>query len=254
MQIPCSNEAIIVINADNCHALQCMESSFTPTVPPKFLSSAEESSRRSTISAVLKRTIDITIAISAAILLTPLLAVLIIVVSLDGGPAFYVQTRVGRGGRIFRCWKFRTMVVDADEKLKKLLASDETARQQYRTFWKLKDDPRITEVGRFLRRYSLDELPQMLNVMAGQMSIVGPRPRSIKEMEFFESLMPGASLSYVSVKPGLTCLWQIGGRNLLSLETKGWLDALYAKNWSVSGDIAIITATLPAVIKGEGAF
>jgi lipopolysaccharide/colanic/teichoic acid biosynthesis glycosyltransferase len=146
------------------------------------------------------------------------------------------------------------MVVDADEKLRKLLASDEAARQQYQTFWKLKDDPRITRVGRFLRRYSLDELPQMLNVVAGQMSIVGPRPRSIKEMEFFESLMPGASLSYVSVKPGLTCLWQISGRNLLSLETKGWLDTLYAKNWSVSGDIAIITATLPAVIRGEGAF
>jgi lipopolysaccharide/colanic/teichoic acid biosynthesis glycosyltransferase len=228
--------------------------SFTPAIPRKFLSSAADSSRKPAVSGVLKRTIDITIAVSAAIILAPLLAALIIVVSLDGGPAFYVQTRVGRGGRIFRCWKFRTMVIDADETLKKLLASDETARKQYRTFWKLKDDPRITSVGRFLRRYSLDELPQILNVMAGQMSIVGPRPRSIKEMEFFETLMPGASLSYVSVKPGLTCLWQVSGRNLLSLETKGWLDTLYAKNWSVSGDIAIITATLPAVIRGEGAF
>jgi lipopolysaccharide/colanic/teichoic acid biosynthesis glycosyltransferase len=243
-----------MINADNCHALPGVESSYTPSIPRRYLSSVGESSRRSTVSAVFKRSIDIIIAVSAAIILVPVLAVLIIVVSFDGGPAFYVQTRVGRGGRIFRCWKFRTMVVDADEKLMKLLASDETARQQYRTFWKLKDDPRITSVGRFLRRYSLDELPQILNVVAGQMSIVGPRPRSIKEMEFFESLMPGASLSYVSVKPGLTCLWQISGRNHLSLETKGWLDTLYAKNWSVSGDIAIITATLPAVISGQGAF
>jgi lipopolysaccharide/colanic/teichoic acid biosynthesis glycosyltransferase len=220
-------------------------------IPQKLLSCDVSRSR---ISPFLKRLIDLTVSLSTLVIFLPLLAALIVVVSLDGGPAFYVQSRVGRGGRIFRCRKFRTMVLNADEKLRNLLATDEEARREYTTFWKLKDDPRITRVGRFLRRFSLDELPQILNVITGEMSIVGPRPRSIKEMEFFESHMREASQSYLMVRPGLTGLWQVGGRNELSLETKGWLDAHYAGNWSIRGDIVIIAATIPVVISGEGAF
>lgn len=147
------------------------------------------------------------------------------------------------------------MVVNAEEKLEELLATDERVRQEYLSFWKLKDDPRVTGVGRFLRRYSLDELPQILNIVKGDMSIVGPRPRSIKEMALYESIMPPEfTQGYKEVRPGLTCLWQISGRNRLSTETKGWLDAHYARNWSLHGDIAIIFATIPVVIRGEGAF
>jgi undecaprenyl-phosphate galactose phosphotransferase len=208
----------------------------------------------SIISKFLKRSIDLLISLSVVIGFAPVFAILIILVSLDGGPAFYAQRRVGRGGRIFRCWKFRTMVVDAEQKLQQLLANDEKARQEYMTFWKLKDDPRITTVGRFLRRYSLDELPQIVNVIKGDMSIVGPRPRSIQEMQFFETNIPQSNEAYKMVRPGLTCLWQINGRNRLNLETKGWLDAYYAINWSIIGDVAIIVATFPVVIRGKGAF
>jgi undecaprenyl-phosphate galactose phosphotransferase len=205
-------------------------------------------------STFLKRALDLTISLSVVIAFAPIFAILIIAVSLDGGPAFYAQKRVGQRGRIFHCWKFRTMVADADEKLEELLATDERVREEYSSFWKLKDDPRVTGVGRFLRRYSLDELPQILNVIKGDMSIVGPRPRSIKEMELYGSKMPEFTPDYGMVRPGLTCLWQIKGRNRLSVETKIRLDAHYARNWSLHGDIAIIFATFPVVIRGEGAY
>jgi lipopolysaccharide/colanic/teichoic acid biosynthesis glycosyltransferase len=208
----------------------------------------------SIISKFLKRSIDLLISLSVVIGFAPVFAILIILVSLDGGPAFYAQSRVGRGGRLFQCLKFRTMVVNAEQKLEQLLANDEKARQEYATFRKLKDDPRVTAVGRFLRRYSLDELPQLLNVIKGDMSIVGPRPRFIKDMEFFETIMPEVSQTYKMVKPGLTCLWQISGRNRLGAETRGWLDAYYATNWSIAGDLAIIVATFGVVIRGKGAF
>jgi lipopolysaccharide/colanic/teichoic acid biosynthesis glycosyltransferase len=197
---------------------------------------------------------DLIISVAVVIVFAPLFAALIVLVALDGGPAFYAQRRIGQGGRTFRCWKFRTMVINADEMLEQLLAADESARREYETFWKLKDDPRVTWIGWFLRRYSLDELPQMLNVIKGDMSVVGPRPRSVKEMEFFQSKMPEYNLSYQRVRPGLTCLWQVCGRNCLGLEIKGQLDDLYARNWSIVGDLAIIVATFPAVATGKGAF
>ncbi|SRR5579884_156132 len=220
---------------------------------PLLLRFHKADSNKHYISPALKRLIDLLISLSALILFAPLFSILIILVALDG-PAFYAQRRVGQGGRTFICWKFRTMVVNADEKLAQLLAADEKAREEYETFWKLKDDPRVTRIGRFLRRYSLDELPQILNIIKGDMSIVGPRPRSVQEMEFFQSTMPEYNVSYKRVRPGLTCLWQVSGRNCLGLEIKGQLDDYYAKNWSIAGDVAIIFATFPAVIRGKGAF
>ena len=205
-------------------------------------------------SPISKRMMELIISLSVVIGFAPVFAILIVLVSLDGGPAFYAQSRIGRGGRIFKCWKFRTMHVNADEMLAVLLATDEKARQEYTRIWKLKDDPRITRVGRFLRRYSLDELPQILNVIKGDMSIVGPRPRSVQEMQFFDPNMPEFNESYKTVRPGLTCIWQISGRNNINLETKGCLDAYYATNWSIIGDIAIMFATFPVIIKGDGAF
>src|SRR5271163_3214854 len=133
-------------------------------LPPNNASAA-----RSPISHILKRMMELIISLSVVIGFAPVFAILIVLVSLDGGPAFYAQRRIGRGGRIFKCWKFRTMHVNADEMLAVLLATDEKARQEYTRIWKLKDDPRITRVGRFLRRYSLDELPQILNVIEGDM-------------------------------------------------------------------------------------
>jgi len=201
----------------------------------------------------VKRSIDLTISICTIVTLAPMFAMIIVLVALDGGPAFYAQKRVGREGRIFRCWKFRTMVVDADERLERLLATDERAREEYETFWKLKDDPRITKLGRFLRRTSIDELPQILNVIKGEMSIVGPRPRSVNEFEYFQTKMPEFNESYKQVLPGLTCLWQVSGRNSLSTEQKGQLDDRYVRNWSIMMDLEIIIATFPVVILGKGA-
>ena len=202
----------------------------------------------------LKRTLDVVACSIFIIAFAPLIAFLIILVSLDGGPAFYSQKRIGRNGAIFPCFKFRTMVEDADRVLEQLLAEDAALRQEFQRFWKLKDDPRVTLVGKFLRRYSLDELPQIFNVLRGDMSLVGPRPRPVSEMQHFESIMPEFNYAYLSVKPGLTGLWQISGRNHLTLEEKAELDARYARDWSVRGDFAIILATFPIVFSGDGAF
>jgi lipopolysaccharide/colanic/teichoic acid biosynthesis glycosyltransferase len=224
------------------------------TAIPHILCFHKGDCRYSFTSIFLKRAIDLIVSLSVVTAFLPCFAMLIILVALDGGPVFYTQRRVGQGGRTFLCWKFRTMVVNADEKLEALLATDEKARQEYATFWKLKDDPRVTRIGRLLRRYSLDELPQMLNVIKGDMSIVGPRPRSVKEMEFFRSNMPESAQSYKEVRPGLTCLWQVCGRNCLGLEAKGQLDDWYSRNWSIIGDFAIVIATFPVVIRAKGAF
>jgi undecaprenyl-phosphate galactose phosphotransferase len=202
----------------------------------------------------LKRTLDVVACSIFIIAFAPLIAFLIILVSLDGGPAFYSQKRIGRNGAMFPCFKFRTMVEDADRVLEQLLAEDAALRQEFQRFWKLKDDPRVTLVGKFLRRYSLDELPQIFNVLRGDMSLVGPRPRPVSEMQYFESVMPEFNHAYLSVKPGLTGLWQISGRNHLTLEEKAELDARYARDWSVRGDFAIILATFPIVFSGDGAF
>ena len=202
----------------------------------------------------LKRTLDVVACSIFIIAFAPLIAFLIILVSLDGGPAFYSQKRIGRNGAMFPCFKFRTMVEDADRALEQLLAEDAALRQEFQRFWKLKDDPRVTLVGKILRRYSLDELPQIFNVLRGDMSLVGPRPRPVSEMQYFESVMPEFNHAYLSVKPGLTGLWQISGRNHLTLEEKAELDARYARDWSVRGDFAIILATFPIVFSGDGAF
>ena len=159
----------------------------------------------------LKRTLDVVACSIFIIAFAPLIAFLIILVSLDGGPAFYSQKRIGRNGAMFPCFKFRTMVEDADRVLEQLLAEDAALRQEFQRFWKLKDDPRVTLVGKFLRRYSLDELPQIFNVLRGDMSLVGPRPRPVSEMQYFESIMPEFNYAYLSVKPGQRVCGKLAG-------------------------------------------
>ncbi len=205
-----------------------------------------------TARLVAKRVLDVIAAGSALILLAPLFLILIRLVVRDGGSAFYAQRRVGFHGREFRCLKFRTMVPNAEHHLKALLDADAALRVEYERYWKLNDDPRVTKIGRLLRRTSLDELPQFINVLTGEMSLVGPRPRSVSEVAFMESQFTLAG-HYRHVKPGITGPWQVSGRNQLTLAEKAVLDARYAHNWTLLGDLKLIFITCGVVLKGHGA-
>jgi Undecaprenyl-phosphate galactose phosphotransferase WbaP len=192
---------------------------------------------------------DLTAAALLVLLLLPLLLAIAMVVKLDGGPALYAHNRVGAGGRPFRCLKFRTMVMDADVRLQKLLHTDPAAAVEWATTQKLRNDPRVTKVGALLRKTSLDELPQLLNVLRLEMSLVGPRP--IVEEEVFHY---GSDISYyLEVRPGLTGLWQVSGRSDTTYAQRKQLDSWYVKNWTLWHDIVILAKTIPAVLKRKGA-
>ncbi len=178
------------------------------------------------------------------------LAIAVAIVRESPGPVLYRQRRIGFNGREIRVYKFRTMVQDAERVLEECLARDASLCREWRDSRKLKDDPRITRVGRWLRKYSLDELPQLLNVLRGEMSLVGPRPIVAEEVSRYGELYG----VYTRARPGLTGLWQISGRNDLSYEERVTLDAYYISNWSVWLDIYILTRTLPVVLRGEGAY
>ena len=205
-----------------------------------------------TVRLVAKRALDVVAAGAALIVLAPVFLILIRLVVRDGGSAFYAQRRVGFQGRQFRCLKFRTMVPNAEQHLQALLETDAALRKEYESYWKLNNDPRVTKIGRFLRRTSLDELPQFINVLTGEMSLVGPRPRSVSEVAFMESQFTLAS-QYRHVKPGITGPWQVSGRNQLTLAEKAVLDARYAQNWTFLGDLRLIFVTCGVVLKGHGA-
>lgn len=200
---------------------------------------------------VLKRSFDVLASGILLAVFAPAFALLISVVRSDGGPAFYAQMRVGKGGRLFRCWKFRTMVVDAEARLQAVLDSDPKLRAEFDRYWKLQKDPRVTNVGTFLRRSSMDEIPQLLNVLRGDMSLIGPRPRSVAEVAQTRAIRP--SDPYFSEVPGMTGLWQVSGRNKISLSDKIQLDAHYVENWSLRLDMYIVLRTFGAVWRGEGA-
>jgi Undecaprenyl-phosphate galactose phosphotransferase WbaP len=168
----------------------------------------------------------------------------------DGGAALFGHTRVGQGGQVFQCLKFRSMVVDAKERLVHLLATSPQARAEWEKDFKLKNDPRINAIGHFLRRTSLDELPQLWNVLRGDMSLVGPRPVVQDEL-----LRYGYDVSYyLQVRPGITGLWQVSGRNDVDYETRVYLDAWYVKNWALWNDIAILFKTVRVVFDRSGAY
>jgi undecaprenyl-phosphate galactose phosphotransferase len=202
-------------------------------------------------SQAVKRIFDV---VAALLLLAPLLPLFMIVsllVMLDGGPVFFAHERIGRGGRAFKCFKFRTMVPDAVRVLDEVLSCHPEARDEWLRTRKLKNDPRITKIGNLLRVTSIDELPQLINVLRGDMSLVGPRP--VVQQELREHYKDDNSY-YVLVRPGLTGLWQISGRNLTNYEQRVHLDSWYVRNWSLWGDIIILFRTLPVVISGRGAY
>jgi Undecaprenyl-phosphate galactose phosphotransferase WbaP len=198
---------------------------------------------------LLKTAFDQITAAVLVVLFAPLLAGLALVVRSDGGPVFFRQPRVGAGGREFSCLKFRSMVTDADGRLQHLLRSDPCAAAEWAADRKLANDPRITKVGRFLRQSSLDELPQLFNVLSGQMSLVGPRPIVAAEVPRY-----GRNIEYYyETKPGLTGLWQVSGRSDISYARRVRLDVWYVRNWTLLHDVAILCKTVPAVFLRRGA-
>lgn len=196
---------------------------------------------------VLKRALDVVGSGSLLVVLAPVFLVIALLVRFDsGGPILFRQERVGTGGTPFFMYKFRSMIVDAE----KQLATIQRLNQGNEVLFKLKEDPRVTKVGKQLRRYSLDELPQLFNVLGGSMSLVGPRPPLATEVEKYESHVHRRLL----VRPGMTGLWQVSGRSLLSWEDTVRLDLYYVENWSLSGDLAILLRTFRAVFHRDGAF
>lgn len=182
-------------------------------------------------------------------LLSPILLLVALMVRLDSpGPILFRQTRVGLGGETFSMLKFRSMVIDAEERLQAL--RDQARDAGNDVLFKLKDDPRITRVGGFIRRFSLDELPQLFNVFGGSMSLVGPRPPLVQEVELYD---PHVHRRFLA-KPGITGLWQVSGRSNLSWDDTVRLDLYYVENWSLTGDIAILIKTAKAVLARDGAF
>jgi len=201
-------------------------------------------------SRFLKRTFDIVGALSIITMLMPALAFLIFMVARDGGNPIYGHERVGRNGRKFKCLKFRSMVVNSKEVLEEVLRTDPVARAEWDKDFKLKNDPRITRIGHFIRKTSLDELPQLWNVVRGEMSLVGPRPVIEDELERYA----GDVDYYFMAKPGMTGLWQVSGRNDVDYETRVYFDSWYVKNWSLWNDIAILFKTIGVVLKRDGAY
>ena len=197
-----------------------------------------------------KRTTDVVGAIIGLVLFAPLFIGLAILIKFDSpGPVFFRQTRLGKGGRCFNVLKFRSMFVDAEEKLHEILREDPVRREEYELFHKLRDDPRITHVGRVLRRSSLDELPQLLNVLRGDLSLVGPRAYMPRELP----KMVGMERTVWQNRPGLTGLWQVSGRNELQFRERVYLDVHYMQNCSFWLDIYILIKTIPVVLTGNGA-
>jgi lipopolysaccharide/colanic/teichoic acid biosynthesis glycosyltransferase len=189
-------------------------------------------------------------ALLLLLLLSPLLALVAYLIwRRDGAPVFFGHYRVGHNGKLFRCLKFRTMLRDSEQVLTQLLQDDPAAQAQWLRDQKLENDPRITPVGHFLRNTSLDELPQLLNVLRGEMNLVGPRPITVGELTRYGSVR----WHYLSVRPGITGLWQVSGRNNTSYEQRVALDRRYVEQRSAWGDLSILLKTVRVVITKEGA-
>ena len=197
-----------------------------------------------------KRIFDTLVALVLIVLLSPLLLILSLLLLGDGGKVIFSQKRVGKNGRAFDCFKFRTMALDAEDQLKLLLAQSPELREQWDKDQKLKDDPRVSDLGSFLRRTSLDELPQLINVLQGQMSLVGPRPIVEAELQRYGS----EASYYLMVRPGMTGLWQVNGRSNIDYESRVYLDTWYVKNWSLWYDLVILIKTIRTVFSTQGAY
>ena len=194
-----------------------------------------------------KRAADIVLSLAILILAAPVLAVLAAALWLENGKVFYVQVRLGKDGRRFRMWKLRSMVDNADQLLDSYLARDPALRREWELTQKLKRDPRITRVGRFIRMTSLDEVPQIFNVLTGDMSIVGPRPMLPEQLPMYDN--PGA---YFAVRPGITGLWQVEARNESAFALRSLYDSLYVSRFSAMQDLRIMLRTFSAMVRATG--
>lgn len=197
------------------------------------------------------RALDILGAVALGIVFLPLMFFIALAVFLaDPGPVFFKQKRIGRNGKVFDCYKFRTMAIDAEARLAEVLARDPKARAEWSRDHKLRDDPRIVGIGSFLRKSSLDELPQLWNVLRGDMSLVGPRPIVEPEAHKYGKYLA----YYCSVRPGLTGLWQISGRNDVSYRRRVAFDVVYARKGKVADNVRILLLTVPSVLTSRGSY
>ena len=204
------------------------------------------------VRAWIKRAFDIVFSAAVLLAFLPVLASVAWLISREGGGVLYVDRRPGRDGRVFGCLKFRTMYPDAADRLQVLLDADPALREEFDRTAKLRLDPRVTRVGAFLRRTSLDELPQFWNCLVGDMSVVGPRPRTLRELEW----APRYGLAFreaFQVRPGVTGPWQVSGRSDVTYGERVAMDAAYARGWTLPGDLRIVLRTLPSVLRQQGA-
>jgi exopolysaccharide production protein ExoY len=193
-----------------------------------------------------KRIVDITVASIALILLLPLMLIVTALIRMVmGGPVIFAQKRIGLGGRQFSCFKFRTMVADGDDILRRHLDANPQAAQEWKETRKLANDPRVGCLGNILRKSSIDELPQLFNVLRGDMSLVGPRPVVPDELAYYGRHVR----AYLKARPGLTGVWQVSGRNRLSYAARVARDRLYVRHWSLAVDLAVLIKTIPAILK-----
>ncbi len=194
----------------------------------------------------IKRFLDVSLIVLSAPIVLPIILGLAFLIALNGGKPFYAQERIGRNGRIFRMWKLRTMVRDAEDELQSHLNADPDMRAEWDRNQKLLNDPRVTPIGRFLRKTSIDELPQLLNVLRGDMSLVGPRPMMVEQ----QLLYPGRD--YYDLRPGITGLWQISDRHRTSFKERAFYDTRYNARVSILTDIRILWLTVRVVLRGTG--
>lgn len=205
---------------------------------------------KTAISSGIKRAFDVVAAAALLVVIAPVMLAIAAAIKIDGGTIIYRHNRVGFAGRPFPCFKFRTMVQDADRCLAAYLETNAQAAAEWAHRRKLSNDPRITRIGAILRKTSLDELPQLFNVIRGEMSLVGPRPVVQAELDQHYG---GSAAAYMSCRPGLTGLWQVSGRSDTCYATRVALDTRYVREWSLLGDIKILAKTLPAVVARRGA-
>jgi exopolysaccharide production protein ExoY len=193
-----------------------------------------------------KRLLDVVLVLLAAPFVVPLVLMMALVVARDGGSPFYTQARVGKGGRVFRMWKLRSMVVDADARMVVHLAENPEARREWDETQKLRNDPRITPFGQLLRKSSMDELPQLWNVLIGDMSLVGPRPMMTSQTALYPST------AYYALRPGITGYWQTAGRNKTTFAARAHFDTAYEAELSFATDLTVLARTVGVVVKGTG--
>lgn len=210
----------------------------------------EPAARGLHVQRFVKEAVDRTGALVGIVLLSPVFLALALLIRRDGGPALFGHKRIGKGGRVFKCWKFRSMVPNAQDALRELLEKDASAREEYARDFKLKNDPRVTRIGALLRKTSLDEIPQLFNVLRGEMSLMGPRPIVEDEKKFYHDRIA----DYMSVKPGITGLWQVSGRSDTGYDQRVYLDSWYVRNWSFWNDVVIGFRTFLVVLARKGAY